>query len=85
MSAKVSIALSQRLFPRAINQAIGMPASRSNAATERAITKLFSIAPKARLMSDGWSRMNCMLSHLMKIPTMGGRRINAKKTITAEA
>jgi hypothetical protein len=41
MSANVSMALSHRDFPRAISQAIGIPATRSNAATIRAIMKEF--------------------------------------------
>ena len=41
ISARVSMALSQRDFPRAMSQAIGMPATRSSAATVRAIMKLF--------------------------------------------
>ena len=53
MSASVSMALSQRLFPRAISQAIGIPASRSSAATIKAIMKLFWMAPKARFTSAG--------------------------------
>lgn len=85
MSASVSIALSQRLLPRVISHAIGMPASKSSAATISATMKLFWMAPNARLTSRGWLRMNWTSFHLMNMPAMGGTSMRAKKMTIADA
>ena len=83
MSAKVSRMFSHLDFPRVISHAIGTPAITSKAETAKAMMKEFVMATNARSMSDGWSKICDMVSIFVKIPSMGGSRINARKMIIA--
>jgi len=80
----VSRTLSHLDFPRVISHAKGTPARRSKAATIKPMLKELEIAPKAVLVKAGWFMTFWMLGIFIKIPIIGGIRINAKKIMIAE-
>ncbi len=84
ISAKVSRTLSHLDLPRVIIHANGIPATKSNAETTSAIIKEFNMAPSAKFISSGWSKMFWIEPTFVTIPIMGGIRIIAKKITTAE-
>jgi hypothetical protein len=84
MSAKVSRTLSHLDLPRVISQASGIPASRSNPATTKPMMNEFLIAVHAVFIKVGCLMTFWTVGILIKMPRMGGIRINAKKTATAE-
>jgi hypothetical protein len=80
----VSSIVSHLDFPRVISQANGTPARRSKAATIKAILNELEIAPKAVFINAGWLVMLPIVGTFIKMPSMGGMRIIAKKMIIAE-
>ena len=76
--------LSHLDFPRVISQASGIPAIRSKAATDKAIMKEFLIAVYAVFISAGWLMTFWIVGVLIRMPIMGGIKIIARKTATAE-
>jgi len=70
-------------FLRAISQAIGIPATKSMVATKRATAKEFWIAVSARDIRLDWLRTCCIVSHLITIPKIGGRKMRPRKIATA--
>src|SRR3990170_5653197 len=84
ISANVSRTLSHLDFWRAMSQAIGIPATRSRAETNKAMAKELPIALSALLMRSGWTKTCCIAPHFITTPNIGGSRISTKKTMTAE-
>jgi len=84
MSAKVSKTLSHLDLLRVMSQARGIPAIRSKAATIKPMMNEFLIAVHAVLINAGWLMTFWTVGILIRIPRMGGIRIKAKNTATAE-